>query len=94
MDTPDPTPDDVAPHDFPPPTVRSPGRPFVTAAFVLAVAAAITIVPLFTGPLAVVLAMVGRRKGDEERGKRAIIAAVVGMAIGIAVNAVLLSNDG
>ncbi|MCU1372796.1 MAG: hypothetical protein JWO68_82 [Actinomycetia bacterium] len=81
MDPPEELPDDDAPA-YPPPA-RPPGRGYTIAAFVCA-AIALLVAPVYGGAAGTALGVVGLRKGDP-LGKRAIIAAVVAMVIGIVV---------
>jgi hypothetical protein len=92
MDPLEPPPDDAVPReavpqdaapDHPPPTGRPPGRGYTIAAFVCAVLA-LLLAPVYAGTAGTALGVIALRKGDP-LGKRAIIASIVAMVIGIVV---------
>jgi hypothetical protein len=82
MDTPEPP-------DYPPPSGRPEGRRYTIAAFACAVLA-LFVAPVYGGVAGTILGVVALRKGDR-LGKRAAIASVVAMLLGIFV---LLASQG
>ena len=84
--------DPELPRDYPPPPMpRSAGRPWTIAGFVLA-AIGLVFLPIFLGPAAVFVGVVGLRKGDP-LGKWAVLAGVAATVLGIVVAAILVSSD-
>lgn len=84
--------DPDGPLDYPPPPMpRSAGRPWTIGGFILA-AIALVLLPIIFGPAAVVVGVVGLRKGDA-LGKWAVIAGVAATVLGILVAALLVGSD-
>ncbi len=95
MDTPDEPVDHTAAHpaptDYPPPPMPAgAGRPYTIGAFVCA-ALALVIFPIILGPIGVVLAVVGKRKGDP-LAQRALATAIVAMVVSIVFWAIVGGN--
>lgn len=77
----------VPPLDPPDPDEPTPGRVFTVLAVVLA-GVAVFYQPLIMAALAVVLAMIARRRGDPDYGVALVIAAI-SLVIGLLLQAVL-----
>lgn len=72
----------------PPSASASAGRPYVIAGFICA-AVAVFLIPIVLGPAAIVLGIVAHRKRDP-LGRWVIVAGVVGLALGLALGALVL----
>ena len=73
---------------------RPAGRPWTIIGFVLAALALLLgALSIFFGPAAVACGVVGLRKGDP-LGKKAVLAGVAGMVLGIVLGALLAGGSG
>lgn len=71
-------------------TTANDGRVFTILAFVFGVVA-ILFIPIVFGPLAIVMAVIGMRKGDP-LAKTALAVAIVGMILGFVLGAAIMSS--
>lgn len=72
----------------PPSSSTSAGRPYAIAGFICA-AVALLFLPIVLGPIAIVLGIVAHSKRDP-LGRWVIVAGVVGLAVGLALGALVL----